>query len=59
MSVGGFDLIIDKGIRVVQSSHSHYSCLLGAKNQRLQSIRYLARKYMKVKEKENRGVEVE
>lgn len=30
MNVGGFDLIIDKGIKVVQDKKSHYTGLLGA-----------------------------
>lgn len=46
MNVGGFDLIIDKGIKVVQSKYSCYTGLLGAKNQRLDVIRHLVRKFM-------------
>ena len=56
MSVGGFDLIVSKGAKVVQSSYSHYSCFLGAKNERVQSIRHLVRKGLKGREKENAAV---
>ena len=59
MSVGGFDLIVDKGIKVVQSPYSQYSCFLGAKNERVKSIRYLARKFIKNREKENKGGDVD
>jgi len=34
MTVGGFDLISDKGVKVTQPKMSDYSGLLGAKNQR-------------------------
>jgi hypothetical protein len=49
MSVGGFDLIIDKGIKVVQDKNSHYSCHLGSKNQRIKVVRHIARKFMQRK----------
>ena len=52
MNVGGFDLIIDKGAKVVQSKRSDYSGLLGAKNQRVKVVRHLARKFVKNKENE-------
>lgn len=49
MTVGGFDLIADKGIRVTQPKSSHYTGLLGAKNQRREVTRHLVRKFLKRK----------
>jgi hypothetical protein len=52
MSVGGFDLIIDKGIKVVQDKRSHYTGLLGAQNQRVKVMSHLVRKFLHRKAKE-------
>lgn len=52
MTVGGFDLIIDKGIRVVQDKHSEYTSFLGGKNQRVKVVRHLVRKFLLRKKKE-------
>jgi hypothetical protein len=49
MTVGGFDLIVSKGLRVVQDKHSQYTSFLGAKNQRLKVVRHIVRKFMKRK----------
>ena len=49
MSVGGFDLIIDKGIKVVQDKSSQYNCHLGSKNQRIKVVRHIVRNFMKRK----------
>lgn len=46
MTVGGFDLIIDKGIKVVQDKHSQYTSFLGARNQRVKVVRHLIRKFL-------------
>lgn len=46
MTVGGFDLIIDKGIKVVQDKHSQYTSFLGARNQRVKVARHLIRKFL-------------
>lgn len=46
MTVGGFDLIIDKGIKVVQDRHSQYTSFLGARNQRVKVVRHLVRKFL-------------
>ena len=53
MTVGGFDLIVDKGVKVVQPKQSCYTGLLGARNQREQVVRHLVRKFIhrKIKEK--------
>ena len=59
MAVGGFDLISDKGVKVTQHKSSHYSGLLGAKNQRKEVTRHLVRKFLKKKEKENGAPETE
>jgi hypothetical protein len=52
MSVGGFDLIIDKGIKVVQDKRSHYTGLLGAQNQRVKVMSHIVRKFLHRKAKE-------
>jgi hypothetical protein len=52
MNVGGFDLIIDKGIKVVQDKRSQYTGLLGAKNQRVKVMSHLVRKFLHRKAKE-------
>lgn len=44
MSVGGFDLIIDKGVKIVQEKSSHYTGLLGAKNERNKVMKDIIRK---------------
>ena len=49
MVVGGFDLIIDKGIKVSQDKKSHYNGLLGAKNQRIKVMNHLVRKFLQRK----------
>ena len=49
MAVGGFDIIIDKGIKVVQPKMSSYSGLLGAKNQREKVMRHIVKKFLKAK----------
>jgi hypothetical protein len=49
MTVGGFDLIIDKGIKVVQDKKSHFTGLLGAKNQRINVMRHIVRKFLQRK----------
>lgn len=46
MTVGGFDLIIDKGIKVTQHKNSQYTSFLGGKNQRLKVMRYIIKKFM-------------
>ena len=46
MTVGGFDLIIDKGIKVVQDKHSQYTSFLGARNQRVKVVGHLIRKFL-------------
>ena len=46
MAVGGFDLIIDKGIKIVQDKHSQYTSFLGARNQRMKVVRHLIRKFL-------------
>lgn len=53
-TVGGFDLILDKGLRVVQPKHSLYTGLLGARNQRVKTVRSILGNFMtqKMKEKE-------
>ena len=56
MTVGGFDLIMDKGVKVVQSKYSSYTGLLGCKNERVKSIRLLTKKFLIGKEKENNQV---
>ena len=52
MIVGGFDLIIDKGIKVVQDKRSHYTGLLGTKNQRNKVMSHIVRSYLHRKGKE-------
>jgi tubulin polyglutamylase TTLL9 len=52
MTVGGFDLIIDKGIKIVQEKHYQYTSTLGARNQRLEVLRHLVRKFLKRKKTE-------
>lgn len=52
MTVGGFDLIIDKGIKVVQDKHSEYTCMLGGRNQRVKVVRHIMRKFLMRKKKE-------
>jgi tubulin polyglutamylase TTLL9 len=52
MTVGGFDLIIDKGIKVVQDKYSQYTSLLGARNQRVKVVRHLIRKFLLRKKNE-------
>lgn len=49
--VGGFDLIVDKGAKVVQPRSSCYTGLLGAKNQRIAVIRHLVRQFLLRKQK--------
>lgn len=46
MNVGGFDLIIDKGIKIVQEKHSMYNTHLGAENQRKKVMRHIVHKFM-------------
>lgn len=52
MTVGGFDIIIDKGIKVTQDKHSEYTCFLGAKNQRVKVVRHLVQKFLLRKKRE-------
>jgi hypothetical protein len=60
MTVGGFDLILDKGLRVVQPKGNDCSSLLGSGNQRQKVVRHLARKFLKGREKvSSRGDEEE
>lgn len=52
MTVGGFDLIIDKGVKVIQDKKSNYTGLLGAKNQRIKVMTHLVRKFLLRKARE-------
>lgn len=52
MSVGGFDLIISKGLKVVQEKHSQHTGFLGAKNQRVKVMRHIVRKFLQKKQME-------
>ena len=52
MNVGGFDLIVDKGIKVVQNKRSQYTGILGATNQRVKVMSHLVRKFLHRKTKE-------
>lgn len=49
-SVGGFDLIISKGLKVVQEKHCQYTGFLGAKNQRVKVMRHIVRKFLQKKQ---------
>jgi hypothetical protein len=51
MTVGGFDLIVDKGVRVVQPKNSYYTGLLGARNQRVKVVRSLMRDFLTRKQR--------
>jgi tubulin polyglutamylase TTLL9 len=46
MTVGGFDLIVDKGIKVVQDKASSCTGLLGARNERVKVMRSIIRRFM-------------
>ena len=62
MTVGGFDIIIDKGTKVVPHQKSQYQCYLGGRNQRKAVMSNIARKFMtrkKGQEKKNQEKENE
>lgn len=50
ITVGGFDLIMDKGVKVVHSKYSDHHTLLGAKNERKKVMRHIYRQFLKEKE---------
>ena len=52
MQVGGFDLIIDKGIKVNQNKHFEYTGTLGFKNERKKVMNQIGKNFLQNKQKQ-------
>lgn len=46
MTVGAFDLIVDKGVKISQPKESQYTSMLGCKNERKKVIKQIVKDFM-------------